>query len=214
MPLVKNLLLVASLAGCLSACGSEPQYAALPPQATVVIVGDSLTYGTGAGLGEDYPSLLAQNTGWNIINAGIPGDTSADGLSRLPDLLAQQQEVHKIDLLIVALGGNDFLQHIPQAETRRHLQVIIQQAQDHKIPVLLLAIPKFSPLGAAVGNLSDHPLYAEIAAQTDTPLIADVFAEVLEKNALKADQIHPNAEGYRLVEKNLRQALTKMGFLP
>jgi acyl-CoA thioesterase-1 len=210
MHLLKNILLVASLAAGLSACGSERHYAAIPPQARVVILGDSLTYGTGAGSGEDYPSLLAQNTGWDILNAGVPGDTSAEALSRLPDLLDGQ----KIDLLIVAIGGNDFLRHIPEADTRRHLEAILQQAQAHKTQALLLAIPKLSLLSAAVGSLSDHPLYAEIAKQTGTPLVADVFADVLEKKILKADQIHPNAEGYRLVEKNLRQALIELGFLP
>lgn len=206
---LKNLWLVMSLAAGLSACGGERHFAAIPAQAQVVILGDSLTFGTGAGRGEDYPSLLAQNTGWTIVNAGVPGDTSADGLLRLPDLLNAQ----KVDLLIVALGGNDFLQQLPQAQTRRHLQAILQQAQAQKIPAILLAMPKFSPLSAAFSSLSDHPLYAEIAQQTDTPLIVDIFADVLEKNSLKADQIHPNAAGYRLVDKNLRLALTKMGFI-
>ncbi|MDP2248729.1 MAG: arylesterase, partial [Nitrosomonadales bacterium] len=92
---IKNLLLLVLLSVLLAACGSEKQYNALPANATVLILGDSLSYGSGAAKGQDFPSLLAANTGWNIINAGVPGDTSAAGLERLPDLLDE----HQIDLL-------------------------------------------------------------------------------------------------------------------
>lgn len=191
------------------ACGSERHYPTVPAKSTVVILGDSLTYGTGAGQGEDYASMLASNTGWNVINAGVPGNTSLDGLERLPALL----DGHKVDLLIIELGGNDFLQHLPEAETMHNLRAILAQAKANGIQTVLLAIPKFNPIGAAVGSLSDHPLYERLAEDTGTPLIGDVFSYVLEKKGLKADQIHPNAEGYRIVEVHLRNALIKLGFL-
>jgi len=206
---IKNLFLATLMSVVLTACGSGQQYSALPNDATVLILGDSLSYGTGATEGEDYPSLLAANTGWNIINAGVPGDTSAGGLQRLPDLL----ERHEIDLLIVELGGNDFIQHVPQQETINNLRTILSEARANGIQSLLLAIPAFSPFGAAVGSLSDHELYLQLAKETGTPLVEDVFSDVLAKNALKSDPIHPNAEGYRLVEEELRKALSKKGFL-
>jgi acyl-CoA hydrolase len=195
-------------------CGSTQQYTALPANASVVILGDSLTYGTGASQGEDYASILAANTRWNVINAGVPGNTSANGLARLPALLAEHDTgAQKIDLLIVELGGNDFLKHVAETETVNNLKAILTQAKAKNIQTVLLAIPKFSPVGAAFGNLSDHPLYEEIAQETGAPLVADVFSEVLAKNSLKADPIHPNAEGYRIVESQLRNALVKLGFL-
>ncbi len=209
MSKIKNLFLATLMSVVLTACGSGQQYSALPNDATVLILGDSLSYGTGATEGEDYPSLLAANTGWNIINAGVPGDTSAGGLQRLPDLL----ERHEIDLLIVELGGNDFIQHVPQQETINNLRTILSEARANGIQSLLLAIPAFSPFGAAVGSLSDHELYLQLAKETGTPLVEDVFSDVLAKNALKSDPIHPNAEGYRLVEEELRKALSKKGFL-
>ncbi|MGZ8983827.1 MAG: arylesterase [Methylotenera sp.] len=207
--MLKNLLLMAWLSVFVIACGGERQYPAVPVKSTVVILGDSLTYGTGANKDEDYVSVLANNTGWNIINAGVPGNTSFDGLNRLPALL----DDHKIALLIVELGGNDFLKHLPEAETANNLKAILAQAKAKSIQTVLLAIPEFSPLGAAIGSLSDHPLYEKLAEDTGTPLIEDVFSDVLEKNGLKADQIHPNAEGYRVVEEHLRKALIKRGFL-
>lgn len=207
--ILKHLLLIALLPLILAACSSEPQFPPLPKGANVLILGDSLSHGTGAAEGEDYPSLLAANTDWNIINAGVPGDTSAGGLQRLPDLLDR----HEVDLLIVELGGNDFIRRVPQQETINNLRTILSEAKANGIQPLLLAIPAFSPFGAAVGSLSDHELYRQLAKETDTPLVEDIFSDVLAKNALKSDPIHPNAEGYRLVEEGLRKALSKKGFL-
>lgn len=207
--ILKHLLLIALLPLILAACSSEPQFPPLPKGANVLILGDSLSHGTGAAEGEDYPSLLAANTDWNIINAGVPGDTSASGLQRLPDLLDR----HEVDLLIVELGGNDFIRRVPQQETINNLRTILSEAKANGIQPLLLAIPAFSPFGAAVGSLSDHGLYRQLAKETDTPLVEDIFSDVLAKNALKSDPIHPNAEGYRLVEEGLRKALSTKGFL-
>jgi acyl-CoA thioesterase I len=209
MLIIKKLGLVALLSLFIAACGEEQRYTPLPKTATVAILGDSLSYGTGADKGQDYPSLLAANTGWNIINAGVPGDTSADGLERLQYLL----DNHEIDLLIIELGGNDFLRRVPEAETMNNLKSILTEIKANNIQPLLVAIPEYSPFGAAVGSLSDHKLYEQLAKETNTPLIKDIFSDVLGKNGLKADPIHPNAEGYRIVEENLRKALTKKGFL-
>lgn len=206
---LKHIVTIALLPLILIACSSEPQFPPLPKGANVLILGDSLSHGTGAADGEDYPSLLAASTGWNIINAGVPGDTSAAGLQRLPALL----ERHEVDLLIVELGGNDFIRRVPQQQTVDNLRAILSEARANGIQPLLLAIPAFSPFGAAVGSLSDHELYQELAKETGTPLIEDIFSDVLASNALKSDPIHPNAEGYRLVEEGLRKALSNKGFL-
>lgn len=208
MQFIKSLLFVIVLSVLMIACGS-PQYATVPASATVLVLGDSLTYGTGADRHQDYPSLLAAQTRWNVINAGVPGDTSAQGLERLPDLLDE----HKVDFLIVALGGNDFLRKIPESETEQNLKAILALAKAKNIPTVLLAIPAFSPIGAAFGNLSDHEIYAKLAKETEVPLIEELFTEVLAKNSLKADYVHPNAEGYRVIENQLVEELTELGFL-
>jgi acyl-CoA hydrolase len=207
--LLRSWFLLVCLVLLSTACGNQPQYTIVPAKSTVVILGDSLTYGTGANKGEDYASILAANTGWNIINAGVPGNTSLNGLERMPAILQE----HEIDLLIIELGGNDFLQRLPEQETVNNLQAILAQAKAKRIQTILLAVPEFSPMGAAFGNLSDHALYAKLAQESDIPLIENVFTDVLATNALKADSIHPNAEGYVMVEANLRQSLIKLGFL-
>lgn len=212
--MLRKILMLVCVPLLLLACDSKPKFSPLPAQSNVVILGDSLTYGTGANEGEDYATLLASNTGWNIVNAGVPGNKSSDGLERLPDLLDEHDNGgQKIDLLVIELGGNDFLKQLPEAETTRNLKAILLQAKAKSIQTVLLAIPEFSPVGAAFGNLSDHPLYETLAKETDTPLVENVFSEVLAKNALKADAIHPNAAGYRQVEAKLRDAFVKLGFL-
>lgn len=203
---MKKFILI--LAILLTACGGGEKHTAIPQGAIVVILGDSLSYGTGANEGEDYPSLLAKTTGWEIINAGIPGNTSAEGLERLPCLLEQQ----KPKLLIVALGGNDLLRQLPQSSTIANLKAILSLSKAQGVPTILVAIPEVSALRAAVGNLTDHPLYEDIARDTATPLIEDVFSEVLSDNALKSDQIHPNANGYGVVSNKIFEALKQMGF--
>jgi acyl-CoA hydrolase len=205
------LLLILSVALAIAWSGGDDveKYTAIPQGATVLILGDSLSYGTGANQGEDYPTLLAKSTGWNIINAGIPGDTTAGGLERLPSLLQQYQP----KLLIVGLGGNDLLRQTPQTEIVNNLKTILSITKTQGIASVLVAIPEISPLKAVVGNLSDHPLYESVAEETATPLIADVFSDVLSDRELKADQIHANALGYRVVSDKMHEKLKELGFL-
>jgi acyl-CoA thioesterase I len=208
MTKIKNAILI--LAFTLIACeGPHAPRPALPAGSTVVILGDSLSYGTGAKSEEAYPVLLEKVSGWHIVNEGIPGDTSSGGLQRLPTLL----DTHQPKLLIVELGGNDLLRQTSAEQVEANLKSIIQQAKLQGVQVVLVAIPEISPLMAAVGHLSDHPLYARVAEETNVPLIADVFSEVLSERELKADQIHPNAQGYAEVATKMQAALSKLGLI-
>ena len=202
-------LLLCVFFSVLVSCGkSVEKYAAIPQGATVLILGDSLSYGTGAYKGEDYPALLAKITGWNIINEGVPGDTTAVGLARLPNLLEQ----HQPKLLIVELGGNDLLHQTSPTEITQNLNSILALAKAQDIQTILVAIPEISPLKATFGNLTDHPLYEKLAKETNTPVIADVFSDVLSDRTLKADQIHANAKGYVVVGEKLGEKLKELGF--
>lgn len=205
---MKKLIWVFALV--LLACAEKysPQ-PAIVQGATVLILGDSLSYGTGAKPEEAYPVLLEKATGWRIVNAGIPGDTTSGGLQRLPGLL----ETHQPKLLLVELGGNDLLRQVSPKQVESNLKSIIAQAKSLGVPVALVAIPEISPLMAAVGNLSDHPLYARVAEEMQVPLVTDVFSEVLSKRELKADQIHPNAQGYAEVASSLQETFKALGFL-
>ncbi len=208
----RRLLLgwVASLA--LVACGKRKavRATAVTSGAVVLALGDSITHGTGAAPDAAYPAQLARLTGWDVINAGVPGDTTAQVLERLPTLLAE----HAPALVIVSAGGNDFLRHLPEADTEANLRRIIALARAAGAQVLLVAVPR-PTLAAAVGaGLSDHPLYDKLATELALPLHAGGWARVLGDEQLKSDQIHANAAGYRAFAVGLAATLRHTGLLP
>jgi acyl-CoA thioesterase-1 len=201
-------LLILTIPG-LSACGSDPLHQPLPEGTVVLAFGDSVTYGTGAQPGEDYPSLLAQKTGWEIINAGIPGDTAQKAKHRLAELLEQ----HQPELVIVELGGNDFLRKRQASRVKQDLQSILNTSQDSGAITVLIAVPRLSLLRAGVGALNDADIYAELATDTPVVLVEDIFSDVLSDAALRADPVHPNAEGYQVFTRELMKALKTAGLV-
>lgn len=203
----RQFILSATAFAILTACTKTKKYARLNSGSTVLALGDSLTAGYGAAKGEDYPSQLAQLTGWNVVNGGVSGDTSAQALARLPDLMAQ----HQPKLVIVSIGGNDFLRKIPENTTRNNIGKILSHIQAAKVPVVLVAIPFFT-MGALVGMVSEHELYDDIAQQYNVPLLKGAWAEVLGNKNMKSDQIHGNAAGYRFFAEQMNRFLQKHGF--
>ncbi len=198
------LLLALSLA-----CSRTPEFAPLPRGSAVLALGDSVTYGVGAGSGEDYPTRLAEISGWSIQNHGVSGDTSSGARARLEDALAETNP----KLVIVEIGGNDFLRRQPTGSVKENIRAILRRVKTAGIPAVLVAVPAFSPLGAAVGRLPDADLYAELAKEEKVPLVPAVFARVLSDPTLKADTIHPNAAGYRQLAEGIAAELTKTGLL-
>ncbi|RRD89520.1 arylesterase [Conchiformibius steedae] len=201
----RRLLLGCAAVAVLSACGGKT-HAKLPAGASVLALGDSLTFGYGADPAAAYPAQLAQISRWRVHNGGVSGDTSAQALARLPALLRE----HQPKLVLVGIGGNDFLRRYPENQTRTNISRIIEQCAP--VPVVLIAQPKPS-LGAVIGNLDDHPLYAQLAKQHQIPLFADAWSDILADKDLKSDAIHANAAGYRLFAERLAKFLKKQGFL-
>lgn len=196
-------------AALLAGCGRKPTLAALPAGATVLAFGDSVTYGTGAAPGEDWPTRLAARSGWRIVNAGVPGDTAEAGRQRIGPLLDE----HRPALVIVEIGGNDFLRRRPQAAVKEDLRAIVAAARAAGAQVVLVAVPELSLLGAVTRKPSDAPIYAELGDEEKLPVIADVFADTLGDPALRADAIHPNAHGYERMAGELHAALRRLGLL-
>ena len=193
----------------LAACGSKSgkKQTKIAADSTILALGDSLTYGYGASPAESYPAQLQKLTGWDIINGGISGDTSAQALSRLPALLQRKPK-----LVIISIGGNDFLRKLPEAETRNNIAEIIESVQKENIPAVLVGVPHLS-VGALFGHLSDHPLYQELAEQYKIPLFEGAWSEILSDEKLKSDQIHANAAGYKVFAEKLEKFLQEEGFL-
>ncbi|THF54671.1 GDSL-type esterase/lipase family protein [Pseudothauera rhizosphaerae] len=200
------LFCLALLGGC---ADDRPRFAPLPDGASVLVLGDSLVAGTGAPRGQGWPEGLARHTGWNVINAGVPGNTSADARGRLPGLLAEYQP----DAVIVAIGGNDFLRQVPAETTRENIRAIVAESRAATGHVALVAIPALSLGAAALGALSDHELYEEIARANGLALVPAAVAETLSDEDYRADRIHANAAGYARIAARVRDALAAQGWM-
>lgn len=205
-----SALLPLLLALVLSACGTDEPPKYLTPGDLVLAFGDSITYGTGAPLDADYPTRLFELTGLGVVNAGVPGDTIADARKRLPELLA----LHQPDLVIVELGGNDFLGRRGELQVKEDLRAIIEQCKASGAATMLVAIPHLSLLRAGTGTLKDSDIYEELAEETGVILLADLVSDILSNRTLRADPIHPNASGYRVMAQGIVDRMREVGLLP
>ena len=181
--------------------GAKNRIDKLDANAVVLAFGDSLTFGTGASPAEAYPAVLERAIGRKVVNAGVPGETSGQGLQRLPEVL---EEV-KPRLIILCHGGNDFLRRMDEAQAAANVRAMIQLARAQGIPVVLLATPK-------PGLPPSIPLfYGEIATELKVPFEEGVIRTVLFDNTLKSDMVHPNAAGYARIAAAVEKVLKGAG---
>jgi len=192
---------------------ARPESAAAGPRARsdergdtrplVVFLGDSLTAGLGLSPDEAYPSLLqqkidAEGFGFKVVNAGVSGDTSAGGLSRLDWALEGDVRV-----MVVALGGNDALRGLPVVELRKNLSTIIERAQAETIQVVLAGMEAPPNFGQAY-IVSFRQVYEDLSRKYGVPLIPFLLQGVAGIEGLnQRDGIHPTAEGARTVAENV-----------
>lgn len=196
---VVTALLVALL---LVGCGDRvPRVAAVGPDEVIVAFGDSLTYGTGAAESESYPAVLAQLIGRRVVRAGVPGEVTAQGLVRLPQVI----EEHRPALVIVCLGGNDMLRKLDEAQIRSNLRQIIRTLRDRGIAVVLVGAPKPALLTSAAA------FYGELAKEYRIPYEGKILNHIMHQLDLKADAIHPNAKGYRRMAEAIAELLREAG---
>jgi len=224
------LLAVLALAGCsretppASSSGAPPPPAPAAPAAPaapkpddtstrpkVVVLGDSLTAGLGLSLDEAYPALLQEKIrkagyDWDVVNAGVSGDTSAAGLQRAEWALDQPN----VRILVLELGANDGLRGLPVDEMKKNLGAIIEHAQAKHVAVLLAGMeapPNFGP----EYTVSFRQAYRDLARQYKVTLLPFLLDKVAGNAPLnQADGIHPNVEGARIVADTVWAALQPM----
>ena len=166
----------------------------------IIAFGDSLTAGYGASAGEDYPSRLSALIGTTVINAGVSGDTTDAALARLDaDVLS-----HDPRIVIVGLGGNDFLRSVPIATTEANLRSIIRKIRDAHAMVVLLGF-RFPSLSA-----NYEQMYERVADEERCLLVPKILSGILTDPSLKSDEIHPNARGYQLIAERVAGPLQKL----
>lgn len=199
---VTSLLLMFGLFAVCS-CSKTPQIAKLPSDGVVLAFGDSITFGTGAATTESYPSILEKRIGRRVVNAGVPGEVTAEGKARLASVLDEFNPA----LMLLCLGGNDFLRHQDESDTAENLRAMVTLAHNRGIGVVLIAVPKLG-LGLEVPKF-----FGEIAKDSAIPLEEKTLKQILSKSSLKSDAIHPNAEGYSILADSLAKLLHDSGAL-
>lgn len=198
------LLILLPLSILLYACsGSAPQLPKLKRDSTILAFGNSLTYGTGTQRERSYPAVLEQLTGLQVINAGVPGEISADGLRRLPRVLSE----NPADLLILCHGGNDLLRKLDRGQSEENLREMIGIAQEQGTAVVLLGVPVPGLF------LNTAEFYENVSEEMKVPFEGSILPAVLRDNQLKSDPIHPNGKGYRRIAEALYKLLRDTGAL-
>ena len=187
----------------LAACSPRPQLPALASDAVILAFGDSLTFGTGADADESYPAVLGKMIGRRVVNYGIPGEVTAEGLSRLPDVLEREKPA----LMLLCHGGNDQLRRKDLKQSADNILAMIKLAQKSGVSVVLIAVP------APGLSLQPPPLYRKIAKEMSVPVEEEILSDILSDRSLKSDLIHPNAAGYRRMAESIATLLQKSGAL-
>ncbi len=164
----------------------------------IICFGDSLTFGYGANLGEDYPAELAKLVKLPVINAGGDGDTTFIALERLDnDVLAKNPR-----LVIVEFCGNDFLKKIPKEDTVKNLSKIIDRIQEKGAMVALVDI------SSGMFFQEYRRAFKKLAAEKRAIFIPVVLSKIITNPSMKSDFFHPNARGYRIIARRIYQAVS------
>jgi acyl-CoA thioesterase I len=177
----------------------------------IVAFGDSLTAGFGLLEKESYPYLLqeklkADGFDYEVVNAGVSGDTSIGGLERIDWVL----EMDNVQILILELGANDLLRRMPVANMKKNLARIIEKAQAKKIRILLCGM--LAPPNVGAQYQRDYQMvFPDLASEYKVDFLAFLLENVaLNRDLNQADGIHPNAEGEKIMTENIYKALKPM----
>jgi acyl-CoA thioesterase-1 len=219
-----GVALAIAIAGCKGKSAPSPAPEAVTPAAVpatstpqardnrpvIVAFGDSLTAGYGTDAGNSYPDFLEKDLNkkgfhYRVVNAGISGNTTKDGLDRLDDVLALKPVV-----VIVAFGGNDGLRGLPIDSTRRNLDQIVSTLQHAGVKVVLGGITLPPNYGADyIGQFND--IYAMLGRQYHVPLLPFLLKDVYGvPGSMQGDGIHATAQGNQQVARNLLPLLTPL----
>jgi acyl-CoA thioesterase-1 len=191
------LTFVGIIAGYLIFSSSPDITKSIPSGENIICFGDSLTYGTGASAEMDYPSQLSKMIGREVINAGIPGDTTKDALERLKaDVLLKSPRI-----VLITLGGNDLKNKVPKDVAFANLKTIIEAIQDTGALVIVggIDIPLF-------GRGFDRE-YARVCDLTGAVFIPNIYEHIFGHQNLMSDPIHPNDRGYQIMAERFYEAM-------
>ena len=200
---ILKFVLAASVLLLLMACDRGQIFHQLRPSSVILAFGDSLTYGTGAEEGFDYPAQLQRLLARNVYNAGVPGEVSAEGVRRLPGVLDEVEP----DLVILCHGGNDMLQKLDKKQLKKNLRSMFEAVNQRGIPMVMIAVPQPGLL------LSDADVYEDLSKELNIPLVDDVLGKLLRDRSLKSDAVHMNELGYQKLAEAVADKLIELGVI-
>jgi lysophospholipase L1-like esterase len=170
---------------------------ARPTGESIICFGDSLTYGIGASQGMDYPSQLSRLIGRPVINAGIPGDTTATALARLDrDVLGRSPRI-----VLITLGGNDLKNRQDRDRAFQNLAAIITSIQDRGALVVV------GGLDVPIWGRGFQVRYRKVCEETGAVLVPDILKGLLGNPEKMSDAIHPNDAGYGIMAGYFHEAI-------
>lgn len=192
----------------LMACGDKVQrLESLNYGDTILAFGDSVTFGYGVDPQYSYPQVLTEISPWKVLNKGISGERSDQARNRIKEALIETNP----KIVIIELGGNDFLQRRNLQAVKEDLRAIIQEVKSFGAIPILVAVPSLSVAAAITGSPSDSSIYQELGKEENINVISDVFSNILGQESLKQDHIHPNQAGYKVLAEDIYRELGKMG---
>ena len=194
-----------------NAAKKQPPAQVLSDRPKIVAFGDSLTAGFGLAEKESYPYLLqeklnADGYGYEVVNAGVSGDTSLGGLERIDWVL----EMENVEILVLELGANDLLRGVPVARMKENLDKIIRKAKAKNVRVLLCGM--LAPPSVGAEYQRDYTnAFPDLATEHKVEFLPFILEKIaLDKKLNQADGIHPNAEGAKIMTENVYKELKPM----
>ncbi|MDD3729839.1 MAG: GDSL-type esterase/lipase family protein, partial [Endomicrobiaceae bacterium] len=188
---------VLSAAVCFFIVSGCAQKAAIQPklEKTIVCFGDSLTHGTGASNGETYPYFLQKFTNLTVVNAGVHGDTSQQGLDRIDEIFQ-----FKPFMVLIEFGANDFFRKIPTAVTKKNIESIVDKIQASGATAVILCTED--------NQLPElRRILVEISNDKNAPILSGILNEIWTDRTLFADDLHPNSAGYKIVAEKVYERI-------
>jgi lysophospholipase L1-like esterase len=163
----------------------------------IICFGDSITFGYGAGPGEDYPLALSKMVDIPVVNAGIDGDDTIEALKRLKSDVLDRDPF----LVIIEFGGNDFLRKIPRETTVSNVKEMVERIQAEG------AIAVIADISAGMFLKEYRLAFARLAKDKGAIFIQGILSGIITNPSMKSDFIHPNAQGYKLIARRIYQAI-------
>ena len=194
--MMNKYIFLFSLLFSLVACGQNMPKNYPNTNTDIIAFGDSLTYGYGAGKNESYPAYLSQMLDREIVNLGINGDTSAMGLARIKEI-----ENYSPYMVLVEFSANDFFRQIPREQTEKNLRQMVEYLQK------LGAIVVLVDTGGAYPMDTYTKIQKRLAKEYNTLFVPGILDGIYNKKSLKSDQVHPNAEGYKIVAQKVNKVI-------